>query len=269
MNRQAMLAAATLATILGTSAFAQSSSLENPQPSSFQSGIGILSGWSCVGNVQVLIDGNPLAVAYGTPRADVASTCGGNANVGFGLLLNFNTLGAGTHTAQLKVGGASVGSPIQFTVTVPAGEFPLGLSGTVTITGFPSANKATTLQWQQSQQNFAITSVNDITGGGGFPISFKGMRLDGITTAAGTGGTCDATLSFTNTSSGSLSAAFYFDILQGGVVKDQIIFQASGVAAAASSAGHRNRADQLEYRGVRHVHPAIQRDGQQRFLAGN
>ena len=234
MKRQAMLAVAALATVFGASAFAQSS-LENPQPSSFQSGIGLISGWSCVSGVQVLIDGGPLAVAYGTPRADVASTCGGNPNVGFGLLLNYNTLGGGTHTAQLKVGGVAVGSPISFTVTVPNGEFPLGLSGTVTISGFPSAGKSTTLQWQQSQQNFAITSVNTIpTGGGGFPISFKGMRLDGLTTAAGMNDTCDATLTFTNTSTDALSAAFYFDILQGGVVKDQVIFQASGVAAAAA-----------------------------------
>jgi hypothetical protein len=233
MKRQAMLAGAALATILGTSAFAQSS-LENPQPSSYQSGIGIISGWSCVSNVQVLIDGSPLAVAYGTPRADVTSTCAGNPNVGFGLLINYNTLGGGTHTAQLKVGGTNVGAPIQFTVTVPAGEFPLGLSGSVTITGFPSATQSTTLQWQQSQQNFAITNVATIGGTGGFPITFKGMRLDGITTAAGVSGTCDATLAFTNTSTDSHTAIFYFDVLQGGIVKDQVVFNATSVAAAAA-----------------------------------
>ena len=155
MKFRTMIAAAALAAGVATPSFAQQSSLENPQPSSFQSGIGIVSGWSCAGNVQVVVNGNPLAVAYGTPRADVATTCGGNANVGFGLLLNYNTLGPGTHTASVRVGGVNVGTPIQFTVTVPQGEFPLGLSGQVTIAGFPAAGKSTTLRWQQSQQNFA------------------------------------------------------------------------------------------------------------------
>ena len=235
MKFRTMIAAAALAAGVATPSFAQQSSLENPQPSSFQSGIGIVSGWSCAGNVQVVVDGNPLAVAYGTPRADVASTCGGNANVGFGLLLNYNTLGPGTHTAQLRVGGVNVGAPIQFTVTVPQGEFPLGLSGQVTIAGFPAAGKSTTLRWQQSQQNFAIVSVQD-TGGSGttFPITFSNMRMDGITTAAGTLGGCDATLSFTNTGTTTLVGGLYFDVLQGGVVKDQIIFNIDNVAANVS-----------------------------------
>jgi hypothetical protein len=233
MKLHTLLAASALAASIGAPAFAQSS-LENPQPSSFQSGIGIVSGWSCAGNVQVVVNGNPLAVAYGTPRADVASTCGGNANVGFGLLLNYNTLGQGTHTAQLGVGGVNVGAPVQFTVTVPQGEFPLGLSGQVTIAGFPSANKSTTLRWQQSQQNFAIIAVDDTSGGGTFPITFQGIRMNSITTAAGAEGGCDATLSFTNTTNESLTGSLQFDVLQAGIVKAQVSFLFSNVAGGAA-----------------------------------
>jgi streptogramin lyase len=137
-------------------------SLENPQPGSFQSGIGLLSGWSCQGpTISMAIDGAPpLGVPYGSARIDTAGVCGAaDTNTGFGLLINFNTLGAGTHSAQLLVNGAAQGSPIPFTVTVPAGEFLSGASKQVQVNDFPRTGATTTLTWQQAQQNFAIQAV--------------------------------------------------------------------------------------------------------------
>ena len=95
---------ATAPTLLGTwtTSTPSAASLENPQPGSFQSGIGLLSGWSCQGpNIGIAIDGNTaLKAPYGSARADTASVCGAaNTSTGFGLLLNFNTLGAGLHSA--------------------------------------------------------------------------------------------------------------------------------------------------------------------------
>jgi hypothetical protein len=85
--------------------------------------------------------------------------CGaGNTNTGFGLLLNYNTLSTGTHTASLMVNGTPVGS-VQFNVTVPSGEFMTGMTREVTVADFPMAGKNTLLTWQQSQQNFAVKSV--------------------------------------------------------------------------------------------------------------
>src|SRR2546423_1444263 len=142
-------------------AYAQAA-LENPQPGSYQSGIGLLSGWSCQGpGIVIAIDGAaPLNVPYGSARADTASVCGaGNTSTGYGLLINFNTLGEGTHSAQLYVNGTAQGSPTPFTVTVPAGEFLTGAAKQVTVSDFPVAGAATTLVWQQAQQNFAIRSV--------------------------------------------------------------------------------------------------------------
>ena len=235
MKLHTLFAGTIAAAFLASDASAQAA-LENPQPSSFQSGIGIISGWSCQSGVQVLINGSPLNVAYGTGRGDVAATCGGNANVGFGLLINYNTLGNGTHTAQLRVSGTNVGAAVPFTVTVPQGEFPIGLSGTVTINGFPSAGKATTLQWQQSQQNFAITAVGNTSTGGPttFPITFKSFRLNGITFKPGDGDACDATLTFANTTTAEHTGVFYFDVIQAGAVKDQVIFTAPAIAGGAS-----------------------------------
>ena len=117
---------------------------------------------------------------------------------------------------------------------MPQGEFATGLSGTFTLNGFPSANKSVTVQWQQSQQNFAIVAVT-ATSAGGFPITFKGIRMDSLSTAAAEDGrTCEATLSFTNTTSTSHFAALYFDVMQQGVAKDRVIFPAFDLAAGKS-----------------------------------
>jgi hypothetical protein len=137
-------------------------SLENPQPSSYQSGIGLVSGWSCVGPyVSVSFSGlAPIAAPYGSSRLDTAPACGSwNTNTGFGLLANYNLFGTATHSAQLYVNGQAFGSPRSFQVTVPAGEFLTGVSATGTVPNFPSAGRAATLIWQQSQQNFSIQSV--------------------------------------------------------------------------------------------------------------
>jgi hypothetical protein len=136
--------------------------LENPQPGSFQSGIGLVSGWSCQGStITITVDGSvQLPVPYGSSRADTASACGGsNTSTGFGLLINFNLLGAGTHAAQLFVNGAPKGEPVQFTVIVPSGQFLTGAAATITVPNFPSTGKTTTLIWQEAQQNFAVRSV--------------------------------------------------------------------------------------------------------------
>jgi len=140
---------------------ATASALENPQAGSFQSGVGLVSGWSCAAGVGVGVDGSaPVALPYGSSRGDTAAQCGaGNTNTGFGFLLNYNLLGAGSHSAQLYVNGQPQGAPAAFVVTVPAGEFLTGVTREVTVTDFPSVGKTTVLIWQQSQQNFAVKSV--------------------------------------------------------------------------------------------------------------
>src|SRR5262249_41204408 len=73
--------------------------LENPQPGSFQSGIGVVSGWVCDAKQITLVfdDVHTFPAAYGTARGDTQSTCG-DTNNGFGLLVNWNLLGNGQHT---------------------------------------------------------------------------------------------------------------------------------------------------------------------------
>ena len=100
--------------------------LENPGPASFQSGLGLLSGWVCEAEVVELeINGGArLTAAYGTDRADTVGSCGDRDN-GFGLLFNWNLLGDGVHTVRALADGVEFGRAT-FTVTTLGVEFLQG-----------------------------------------------------------------------------------------------------------------------------------------------
>jgi hypothetical protein len=131
--------------------------LENPQPGSFQSGIGLISGWSCdAQQIDIEIDdGITFQAAYGTSRQDTMSTCG-DADNGFGLLMNWNLFSDGPHTLRALRDGVEV-AQVTFTVaTLGLGEFPRGLSGSFTLQDFPHPGTDVVVQWQESRQNFVI-----------------------------------------------------------------------------------------------------------------
>ncbi len=51
--------------------------LENPGAASFQSGIGVISGWTCdAEEVEIVLNGEPQEAAYGTARLDTEAVCG-------------------------------------------------------------------------------------------------------------------------------------------------------------------------------------------------
>ncbi|HEY8515079.1 MAG TPA: S8 family serine peptidase [Candidatus Binatia bacterium] len=142
-------AAATQASPLGV--------LENPAPSSFQSGIGIVSGWVCdATEVTLSIDGGtPSRAGYGTSRRDTEAVCGDTDN-GFGLLLNWALLGDGTHTVTAYADGVPFGEAT-FTVTTLGSEFVIGATGEYVLPDF--AGRDVTVRWEQAQQGFVIVDV--------------------------------------------------------------------------------------------------------------
>jgi hypothetical protein len=131
--------------------------LENPAPGSFQSGLGLISGWVCnASRIDIDIDSRAtFQAAYGTSRSDTQATCG-DSNNGYGLLFNWNLVGDGTHRVRILADGVEVGNSTFTVTTLGLGEFPRGLSGTFPLAGFPQANRTTQIQWQESIQNFAI-----------------------------------------------------------------------------------------------------------------
>ena len=143
-----------------------SGSLENPGPGSFQSGIGLLSGWVCDADVVELEinDGPRVAAAYGTDREDTAPVCG-DRNNGFGLLFNWNLLGDGAaHTVVAFADGEEFGRAT-FAVTTLGVEFLQGTHGETLVADFPAPGEAVRLIWQQAQQNFVLAPLPQSSGG--------------------------------------------------------------------------------------------------------
>src|SRR2546430_6697658 len=110
--------------------------LDNPQPGSAQSGIGVISGWACQATrVDIEIDGVAIQAAYGTSRADTSSACGqqaGGPNNGFGLLFNWNLLPPGPHTVSALADGNKF-AEVKITVANFGTEFLTGKSGEFTL----------------------------------------------------------------------------------------------------------------------------------------
>ena len=134
--------------------------LENPQPGSFQSGVGVISGWACdAQTIEISFDdGLRIPAGTGTLRGDTQGACGDTDN-GFGLLYNWNLLGDGPHTVTAYADGVEF-ARVNVTVTTLGEEFRRGLRREVTVPGFPDVGTDVVLQWQEAQQNFALVDAS-------------------------------------------------------------------------------------------------------------
>ena len=134
--------------------------LENPGAASPQSGIGLISGWTCEAEeVEIEIEtarGTTVRqrAAYGTERADTEAECGDIDN-GFGLLFNWNLLGDGEHEVVAFVDGIELDRAM-VTVTTLGAEFLREVTGTCEAADFPTLGETGTLVWQQNSQNFVL-----------------------------------------------------------------------------------------------------------------
>jgi hypothetical protein len=133
--------------------------LEDPTSESFQSGIGVVRGWVCQARqVLIEVDGAiTLPAAYGTEREDT-QTIYGDINNGFGLLVNWNNFGDGSHTLRALADGKEFGR-VMFTITTLGTDFLRGARRRFTLFDFPLAGTELSLRWQESLQNFIIDSV--------------------------------------------------------------------------------------------------------------
>ena len=119
--------------------------LENPQPESSQSGIGVISGWVCEAE-EITIEFehsetgavSSTTAGYGTSRGDTMDVCGDDNN-GFSLLFNWNLLGDGMHTVRALADDVEFGRSSVMVSSLGLGEFVTGLSGDVSrCVDFPS-----------------------------------------------------------------------------------------------------------------------------------
>ncbi len=132
--------------------------LENPGAASFQSGIGLISGWVCEAEmVEIELNEMLQEAAYGTARLDTLAACGDTDN-GFGLLFNWNLLGDGEHTVVAYVDEEELGRAT-VRVTTLGQEFLRGAEGECVVEDFPRLGQNVLLEWQQDSQNFVMTDV--------------------------------------------------------------------------------------------------------------
>ena len=156
MNKISWLMLAGGLGLLAAPPLTAAQTLESPTAGSFQSGIGLIRGWTCdARTVEALIDNRlRLQVAYGTTRPDTLPTCGDDNN-GFGLTFNWNTLGTGPHNLQAFVDGVPFAT-VNFTVTTLGSEFLRGVSAETSVANFPQPGQTALLRWSEPDQNFVV-----------------------------------------------------------------------------------------------------------------
>lgn len=114
-----------------------------------------MSGWKCeAGTLTVRFnDGGPLEILYGSSRNDTLDVCG-HADTGYALLVNYNLLGAGQHTAVVYDDEVEF-DRVSFRVVTPGVEFLRGVSGSGTVT--LSNGQEARVEWSEGTQGFVAT----------------------------------------------------------------------------------------------------------------
>jgi len=137
--------------------------LENPQPRSYQSGIGVISGWHCTATrVQVQIDDfPPLDAGTRTERNDTASVCG-RADTGFSLLFAYSLLDpAKRHRIVAFADGVEFARADDFHVASLGVDYLTGVSATAKVLNFPRPGVMASLVWTEDVQNFTLRSTSE------------------------------------------------------------------------------------------------------------
>ncbi len=141
--------------------------LEIPSPGTNVSGVGLVSGWSCLGGELTVefsdengavLDHLTQTVLQGTEREDTEGACG-DINNGFSSLFNWSRLGSGERTARLIRNGEEIASST-FMVTAFDDDFVTEAEGMCTIPNFPDMGTNATFVWETSQQGLVLESVN-------------------------------------------------------------------------------------------------------------
>ena len=134
--------------------------LENPSPGAIKSGVGLVSGWVCEAkDVTASFDDGPqIFIPSGSDREDTRGVCG-DADNGFGLLLNYNELGDGPHTATLYADGL-IQTQVNFSVQTLGTTFLRGVTGQGTVA--LSDGKQVDVQWEETTQGFTITGYREV-----------------------------------------------------------------------------------------------------------
>lgn len=133
--------------------------LESPADRAFVSGIGFISGWKCnAGNITVRLDGGGhIPMATEQPRVDTRLACGTVHN-GFITQVNWNHLGAGTHTAVAYDDGVEFARST-FTVGTADEEFLEDVEAECLVPDFPASGENGRFVWNESTQHLELAEA--------------------------------------------------------------------------------------------------------------
>ena len=167
---------AVLGLVFALSSVGYADRIEGPARGSTVSGIGIVYGWKCeAGTLTVRFDGgNPIEILYGSSRGDTLDVCGDSDN-GYALLVNYNLLGEGQHTAVVYDDEVEF-DRVNFMVVTPGVEFLQGVSGTGTVT--LSNGQEARVEWSESTQGFVATQFTSPPMRGGLCTTKTARVLD-------------------------------------------------------------------------------------------
>ena len=152
--------AVILGMVLGLMGSAVSAAeLESPADGTVVSGLGFISGWKCdAGSITVrLNEGGHIPLATEQPRADTRLACGTLTN-GFITQVNWNFLGAGTHTAVAYDDGVEF-ARATFTVGTTGEEFLRGVEAECLAPDFPAPGETGVFVWNESTQHLELAEV--------------------------------------------------------------------------------------------------------------
>lgn len=137
--------------------------IENPGHMSYESGVGIISGFHCTAEtVEIKIDDRKIGTAFvGTNRLDAKSLCG-KEEVGFSYLINFNSLKPGEHRIELLSGSQVFAAATFFTKRSGGQEFIKGAKRRYRQNEFPTPTQGAELIWVESKQNFVISKIESM-----------------------------------------------------------------------------------------------------------
>ncbi|CAI06419.1 hypothetical protein ebA570 [Aromatoleum aromaticum EbN1] len=156
-------------------AAAASGYLENPQPGSIESGIGLVSGWHCTAKeIVVSVDGVSLGKSgVGSIRNDTESICG-HPNTGFSLLYNYNIPQPGTHVIRVYADGALMETRTFTSIRSAGVPFMSGANKRIEAGDFPQVGSTAILDWSQAKQSFVVTEIRTSGSGASDPESACG-----------------------------------------------------------------------------------------------
>ena len=137
-----------------------------PAPGSTVNGIGLISGWSCLGGelkAEIIDAGevvDTVVLNHGSSRTDTEGVCGDIHN-GFSATVNWNHYAQGAKTIRLIRNGEEAESNEFSILRLSEDEFLTGASGMCVVNNFPDAGQDTTIEWDESRQGFFPTGIQD------------------------------------------------------------------------------------------------------------